>query len=654
MQDIRFDHRITQNIDEAMRREWLEANGLGGWASSTITGANSRRYHGLLVASAHPPVGRTVLLSKLDETIVIDNQRFELSTNIYPGAVHPQGYRHLQQFYKGLFPVFTFETAGVRLRKTVAAVNGENTTLLLYEVLNAPAAFALELRPFVAGRDYHSLVHSNDAICRDARHQDGIFSVQAYAGIPEFFISIPGATFESDSRWYYNFEYPVERDRGQDSREDLFTYGVFKCALNSGDRLGVIISTENPSGRSAFELFEREKGRRDGLRAGLPPDDGFAVTLALAADQFLVRRGQDLRTIIAGYHWFTDWGRDTMIALPGIALVTGRFADAKKILRAFAEHTSQGMLPNRFSDAGEAPEYNTVDATLWFFVAVYKYLQYTRDEKFVNDELMPVLLDILQWHQRGTRYRIQMDVDGLLSAGEPGVQLTWMDAKIGDWVVTPRTGKAVEINALWYNAFKIMAELSKRFGRKEQADLFAQQSEVIQKRFMEVFWYDAGGYLYDVVDGDRCDTSIRPNQIFALSLPFALVVGERAKQILRIITAELYTPFGLRSLSPQDAAYRPFYSGNGFDRDSAYHQGTVWGWLLGAYLTALVRVEDFSGREKAKRLLENLKPHLADAGVGTISEIFDGTAPHTPRGCMAQAWSVAEVLRAYVEEIALH
>ncbi len=651
MQDMRFDHHITQNFDQALRREWLETNGLGGWASSTITGAHSRRYHGLLVAAVRPPVGRTVLLSKLDETVVTENQRFDLSANIYPGAVHPQGYRYLQQFSKGHFPEFIYEAGGVRLRKTVAAVHGENTTLVLYEAVNAGEAFVLELRPFVAGRDYHSLVHANDGINREIRYRDGIFSVQPYQGVLALFVSLPGATFEPEPQWYYNFEYPMERERGQDCQEDLFTYGVFKCRMKAGDKLGVIISTDNPAGRSPFELLECERQRRDAIISHLAPNDDFAARLALAADQFLVQRGQDLRTVIAGYHWFTDWGRDTMIALPGLTLVTGRFEDAKKILRAFAGHTSQGMLPNRFSDAGQAPEYNTVDATLWFFVAVYKYLQYTHDDTFVRDELMPVLLDIIQWHERGTRYHIQMDADGLLSAGEPGVQLTWMDAKIGDWVVTPRTGKAVEINALWYNALVIMAELSRRCSRRQQADNFAQRSQTVRQRFMEVFWNDAGGYLYDVVDGELCDGSIRPNQIFALSLPFALAAGEQAKRVLKVVTDELYTPFGLRSLSPRDAAYRPVYTGNGFDRDSAYHQGTVWGWLLGPYITALVRVEGAAGRQKAKGLLRNLMPHLADAGVGTISEIFDAAAPHTPRGCMAQAWSVAEVLRAYVEDI---
>jgi predicted glycogen debranching enzyme len=352
-----------------------------------------------------------------------------------------------------------------------------------------------------------------------------------------------------------------------------------------------------------------------------------------------------------------------MISLPGVCLVTGRFDDAKKILRAFSQSTSQGMLPNRFPDAGEQPEYNTVDATLWFFVAIYKYLQATDDEKFVRDELMPILRDIIAWHDRGTRYRIHVDPDGLLYAGEPGVQLTWMDAKVGDWVVTPRQGKAVEINALWYNALMIFAELSKRFGDTTVAKQFAQRAEHVKARFAEEFWNEDAGCLYDYIDGpdlpnlnsqeNRGDAAIRPNQIFALSLPFSLLDGEKAKQVLKVVEEKLYTPVGLRSLAASEPGYRSHYGGDQWSRDSAYHQGTVWSWLLGPMITAIVRVEGEAGKQRAKQLLENIKPHLCDAGIGTISEIFDAEPPHTPRGCMAQAWGVAEVLRAYIEDVTM-
>lgn len=648
---IVFNKSLTQNFDEAIRREWLETNGLGGWASSTITGAHTRRYHGLLVAATKPPVGRMVLLSKLDETITSNDQRFELSCNRYPGAIHPRGFEYLVAFEKDLFPIFEYEAGGVKLRKTIAAVNGENTTLLLYEILQAPSSFALELRPFIAYRDYHSMTHENGAIRREAQFNNGVFRAQPYEGAPELFVAIPGARFEAQPDWFRNFEYSIEQYRGLDAREDLFTHGIFKVQLQTGDKLGVIISTNNPSGRDAFKLFDLEKRRRKKILDSPSNKDEFSKTLTLAADQFVVKRGEDLKTLIAGYHWFSDWGRDTMISLPGICLVTGRHDDAKKILRAFAQSASQGMLPNRFPDAGEQPEYNTVDATLWFFVAIYKYLQATGDEPFVRDELMPILRDIIAWHDRGTRYRIHVDADGLLYAGEPGVQLTWMDAKVGDWVVTPRQGKAVEINALWYNALMILADLSKRFDHTAAMKQFAQRAEQVKIKFNEVFWNEAGGYLYDYVDGDHRDTLLRPNQIFALSLPFPLLEGDKAKKVLQVVEEKLYTPVGLRSLAAAEPGYRAHYGGDSWSRDGAYHQGTVWSWLLGPMITAIVRVEGEVGKKRSKSLLEKLSPHFNEAGIGTISEIFDAEPPHAPRGCMAQAWGVAEVLRAYCEDV---
>jgi predicted glycogen debranching enzyme len=651
MMKISLDQRITQKFNEAIRREWLETNGLGGWASSTVTGAHTRRYHGLLVAALQPPVGRMVMLSKLDETIDFEGQRLELTTNVYSGAVHPQGYRYLQHFSKDFFPEFRYEAAGVQLQKTIAAVDGENTTLILYEVSNASPSFTLELQPFMAGRDYHSLADANDQITENFEFENEVFSARLYEGLPELFLRVPGATFEAQPDWYYNFEYLVEKVRGQDFQEDLFTPGTFKCRLKAGDKLGVIVSTQNPSGRDAFTLFDRETERRQKLISKLPVIDETTKNLGLAADQFIVRRDSNFKTIIAGYHWFTDWGRDTMIALPGLTLATGRFEDAKKIIRAFAHSISQGMLPNRFPDEGAEPEYNTVDATLWFFIAIYKYLKYTGDKAFLKNELLPILEDIIAWHERGTRYGIHVDEDGLLYAGEPGVQLTWMDAKIGDWVVTPRTGKAVEINALWCNALAIMASLYKSVGQKASAKRFAQRAEQTRDRFREEFWYEEGGYLYDYVDGEKRDSSIRPNQIFALSLPYPLLEGQQAKKVLETVTHKLYTPYGLRSLAPDDPFYRPVYSGNGFERDSAYHQGTVWAWLLGPFLTAVVRVSGQEGKATAKNYFKEIMPHIADAGIGTVSEIFDADWPHAPRGCIAQAWSVAEIARAYVEDL---
>jgi predicted glycogen debranching enzyme len=356
--------------------------------------------------------------------------------------------------------------------------------------------------------------------------------------------------------------------------------------------------------------------------------------------------------VIAGYPWFSDWGRDSMIALPGLCLTTGRFDEAKGILRAFAQNVSEGMLPNRFPDSpAEAPEYNTVDATLWYFVAAWDYFEARGDAAFVRDELMPVLAEILAWHERGTRHGIRVGSDGLLHAGEPGVQLTWMDAKVEDWVVTPRIGKPVEIQALWANALAISAELEERFGRADEAGKLRARAEQVRKTLVERFWNEETG-LFDVVggpDGDGRDGSIRPNQIFALSLPFPLLDGDRAERLLALVESKLLTPRGLRTLSADDPAYRPIYTGGPLERDGAYHQGTVWPWLLGPYVTALVRVRGEEGKRQGRKILEAFAPHLDEAGIGTVSEIFDAEPPHAPRGCPAQAWSVAELLRAAIE-----
>lgn len=649
---IELDKTIIQDLNEASSREWLETNGLGGWAGSTVSGAHTRRYHGLLVVATRPPVARMVLLSKLDEIIICDSQRYELACNYYPNAVHPTGYTYLQSVRKDLFPQFIYSAGGVRIKKTIAAINGENTTLVLYEIMEAPSPFVLELQPLVAAREYYSLAHANDSIRREGLFQEGTFRVRPYDGVPELFINIPGAEFNPAPNWYYNFEYPLEQQRGLDFREDLFTYGTFRLRLEAGQRVGIIISTGDCASRDAFALHEQEKKRRQNLLNFLPNRDDLPVMLTLAADQFLVHRSGNLRTIIAGYHWFTDWGRDTMIALPGITLVTGRYEDARKILRAFAGSVSQGMLPNRFPDAGEEPEFNSVDATLWFFVAIHEYLRYTQDSAFVLAELLPVMRKIMTWHKKGTRYAIHEDSDGLLSAGEPGVQLTWMDAKIGDWVVTPRQGKAVEINALWYNALMIFAHLLKACGKSNEAAEQEREAGLIKRSFNRMFWNQEGKCLYDYIDGDYQDAAIRPNQIFALSLPFSLLSIKRSKSVLAVLEDKLLTPYGLRSLDPAHPEYRPRYEGDPWSRDGSYHQGTVWPWLLGPFITSLVRFRGNAGQQQAKRILARVAAHLSEAGLGTISEIFDAEAPHTARGCISQAWSVSELLRAYLEVVA--
>ncbi|HXO22574.1 MAG TPA: amylo-alpha-1,6-glucosidase, partial [Thermoanaerobaculia bacterium] len=656
--------------------EWLETNGLGGWASSTVSGALTRRYHGLLVAATEPPVGRMVLLSKLDETVSVGGASFALSANQYPGAVAPRGFELIESFRHDLFPIWVYRLStpagGVRIEKTVAALDGENTTLVLYEVLAAPAPVSLALRPFYAGRDYHSLAHENPDIHREGAFADGVFRFAGYEVVPAVFVAVPGGTYAPAADWYRNFELQREAERGLDFREDLFTPGVFTVALAAGERLGVMIATGDPAGRDAWALLERERRRREGFVrrfvATTGCDEPFCRTLALAADQFIVRRWRrahpgspapripgagEQRTILAGYHWFADWGRDTMISLPGLCLLTGRFDEAREILRAFAAVVDRGMVPNRFPDRGEEPEYNSADASLWLFVAVHRFLEATGDDEFVRREMLPVLDEILAWHERGTRHNIHEDADGLLYAGEPGIQLTWMDVKIGDWVVTPRRGKPVEVNALWYNALAIAARLAERLGRPEQAARLARRAARVRERFIELYWNEATGWLLDCVDGEERDATLRPNQLLALSLPFPLLEGPRARSVLQVVEAKLLTPVGLRSLAPGDPRYRPTYGGSAAERDAAYHQGTVWPWLLGPFLTALVRLRGESGRAQARALLAAFAPHLWEAGVGTVSEIFDAEPPHAPHGCIAQAWSVAELLRAAVEDAGL-
>jgi glycogen debranching enzyme len=605
-----------------MNREWLETNGIGGFASSTESGMNTRRYHGLLVAALHPPVGRMVLLSKLEETLVLDGRRVDLGTNRYPGAVHPQGRLYLKEFHREPCATAVFDVEGLELTKSVWMVRGENTTVIEY-VANQPCT--LELAPLIAFRDYHATTHENSALNPAVEIREGLARCSPYSGCPDLHLAHNAVEVRATGSWYRNFEYAAEEERGLDFREDLFNPMVLTFELRPGEKAIVVASTE-PRG------IQQERPP-----AAIPSADPFERALLRAADQFIVDRGNG-KTIIAGYHWFSDWGRDTMIALPGLTLSTGRFEDARGILRAFAASVDRGMLPNRFPDAGETPEYNTVDATLWFFEAVRAYVAHTGDIGFVRAELLDVLGEIIAWHEAGTRYGIQMDCDGLLRAGAPGVQLTWMDAKIGDWVVTPRHGKAVEIQALWYNALRVMQDLT---GHAHYAELANRSRD----SFIRQFWNEDAGCLYDVVDGAERDGSIRPNQIFAISLFHSILPEDAAARVIEAIEQHLLTPYGLRSLAPSDPRYRGRYAGDPVSRDSAYHQGTVWPWLMGPFVTAHRKVHG-----RSPEWAEPFRRFLEAEGGGQIPEVFDGDAPHRPGGCIAQAWSVAELLRCLTEE----
>jgi len=633
----------TSDIDKSLSYEWLETNGLGGYASSTLLCTNTRRYHGLLVAALKPPVERVVMLSKLDEAIVLNDQVHELGINEYQNRnLEPQFNNYLVEFYRELFPEFVYQVDFVRLSKTIVALQDENTTLIRYKVLAADQPFQLNLKPLLAIRDFHHLKHQQPYY--HTTFKDGVLHVKTEDEFPDLYLYLKDGEFEGGPDWYHNFEYRAELERGQDAHEDLYTPGHFCITLKEGATIGILISTENPVGRNAISLFEKEKSRRKAILEHEPTGDPFVQKLHLAAEQFLVKR-EDRKSILAGYHWFSDWGRDTMISLPGLCLATEKFDTARQILKIYADHVSEGMLPNRFSDYGESPEYNNADATLWFFVALYQYLQATNDWEFVTGEVLPVLKEILWWHDHGTRYKIQTTDDGLLYAGESGVQISWMDAKVGDWVVTPRIGKAVEINALWYNAWKIYGILQGGSGNEDEAVRAFSRANQIRQAFIKQFWNTEKGYLYDYIDGNYKDDSIRPNQLFAISLPFMLLDMGQAKSVLRVVERKLYTRVGMRSLSADNPAYLANYSGDQLQRDAAYHQGVVWGWLIGPFVDALIKVKGNIGRKQAMTVIENFKPHLMEAGVGSISEIFEGDPPYLPKGCVAQAWSVAELLR---------
>jgi predicted glycogen debranching enzyme len=643
---IEIGQQICGELEGSCSREWIETNGIGGYASGTVSGMNTRRYHGLLVAATEPPLGRMVLLSKFEETLCVDGEKFELSCNQFPGSVNPEGYKFLKRFRLDPFPIWTYEAAGLEVEKSLFMVFDENSVVCQWRVTKKKGKpkLEIELRPLLAFRDHHHLRHEDIGFGIDYKFEKNLVSFHPYQEMPTLYLAHNAAAIEPQGYWYRNFEYATERERGFDFTEDLYQPLILRFDLSA--EAVVIASAERPhiAVAEAFETVEID--RRAALIESANLSDESAMELVLAADQFIVSRGSG-KTVIAGYPWFSDWGRDTMIALKGLTLSINRPDVAKSILKEFSKHISDGMLPNRFPDAGETPEFNTVDATLWFFEAIRAYAERTSDYEFVRDRLYEKLVDIIEWHIRGTRYQIHVDTDGLLFAGEPGVQLTWMDAKIGDWVVTPRIGKPVEIQALWYNALRIITDLASRFADKKRKERFFEMAEIADDSFNGQFWNGEGKCLFDVINDEEKDGSIRPNQIFAVSLPHSMLDPVKGRQVVKKVEAELLTPFGLRSLSPNDPSYVPIYIGSPRDRDAAYHQGTVWAWLIGPFVDAYRKVhsKDSKAEQRISELISGLKEHLAQATLGQVSEIFDGDAPHHPRGCGAQAWSVAELLR---------
>ncbi len=634
---IVIDRDRCRDYAQSSTLEWLETNGTAAFAMGTVSGANTRRYHALLVASLKPPVERFVALSRVEEEIHIDGVSFALGAAQYPGVVSPRGFEQLEEFRLDPFPTWKYAAGGVLLEKQLFLIPGRQTAVLRY---TADRACTLGTRPFVTWRDYHSLGHANPYFRTNVETTVRLLRMQPYDEIPALVLHHSGARFQPAENWYYNCEYLAELDRGLDFREDLFTPGVLEFALLPGEPAWIIATIERDESTDAESLLAARLARRPESLADA------------AADQFLANRADGRPTILAGFPWFTDWGRDTMISLPGLLIARGRLDEARRILEGFLRYLDQGLIPNCFPDAGETPEYNTADATLWMFIAVKSYLDASADRQFLERVFYPAAKEIIEWHRRGTWYGIGVDPeDHLLRAGAPGAQLTWMDAKIGDWVVTPRHGKPVEISALWYNALRLTAEWAIQCSEPATASEMNDEAGQVRRSFRQKFWNSARQCLYDVIADDGPVAKLRPNQIFAVCLPHPLLEPPEQQAVVKAVEAELLTPYGLRTLDRSDPDYKPRYQGNPLERDSAYHQGTVWPWLLGPYIRAYLKA---FGRTPVtltycRNLLINLEPEFEQYGLGSLAEVYDGDPPHRAGGCPAQAWSVAEFLQALKE-----
>jgi len=650
---LSFEGKVLSDLNAALRKEWLETNGLGGYSSSTIWGLNTRRYHGLLVAATRPPRGRMVMLSKLEEILVIRGEEYPLSCNEYPGVIHPQGYRFLVRFGLEPFPTFVYQVGEARLEKTVFMPREKNAVAVRYRLQGELKGAVLLLKPMIACRDHHHLRRESPAINPDGERKGEEIKFSPYSGVPSLFIGMGGGEFFRGPDWYRDFRYRQEMARGLDYEEDLFCPGMIGKKMESGETWDVVAGIESTSDIDVDREWEKELARRKQLVASVSEAPGYIRQLHLAADSFLVKGREGKPAIIAGYHWFSDWGRDTMIALPGLTLVNGRLGEAREILASTIAQMDQGLIPNFFPEGGESPAYNTIDATLWLFVAGFEYFRRSGDEKFLRERLYPALRDSIGWHVNGTHNGIVVDGDGLLMGGDDTTQLTWMDAKPGDRPVTSRHGKAVEVNALWYNACRIMQELAQILHESGDARWFGNLARRARTSFQKSFWNPDKGCLFDCMGDGWADGAVRPNQLLALSLPFPLIAGPKARSLVEVVEAELLVPLGLRSLSPKDSCYAGRCQGDQRQRDAAYHQGTAWPWLIGPFLKAYLRTQGGKkARARAEEILAAFEEHLCDAGIGTISEILDGDYPHQPRGCISQAWSVGAVLASYWEEVA--
>jgi predicted glycogen debranching enzyme len=643
--------KVAANVASDLRagtaREWLETNGLGSFAAGTVAGPSTRRYHAILCAATRPPSARMVLVNRLEEFVVLDGSLYELSTSFFPGAVHPEGYRAIVGFRLDPWPTWTVRVGPALLERQLFMPHGRQMTVVTWRMVEAGGSghARLFVKPLISGRDYHALHMRNDVLNQNTSGGEGLVVLRPYPDVPETYIHHNGL-FRAKPDWYMHFEYPIEHERGLDWHEDLFTPGELQFDLTAETPAVAIFSVEPPGDDlNPVALSHLERDRRAALVSGV--DDDLEAQLMLAGEKFIVRRGEH-RTLIAGYPWFTDWGRDTFIALPGLALSTEWLALARELLLAWAPTVRDGLIPNRFSDGDDLPEYNSVDAPLWFVLAVGRFAdalaataggRATDEDPSTMARLLPAVRAIIDGYLGGTRLHIGVDDDGLVHAAEPGLQLTWMDAKVGDWVVTPRQGKAVEIQALWVAALETAARLCAGDDDSYAHEL-SDRAAWARSSFAATFWCDDKGWLYDVIDGRRRDATLRPNQLYALGLTTPLVDAAKAARVLQVCEQELVTPVGLRSRARGDG-YCARFEGDVRQRDAAYHQGTVWPYLLGIYADACHRVRG----AVPPGLLDGLRAHFNGEGLGSLAEIFDGDPPHRPRGCPAQAWSVAEALR---------
>jgi len=654
---------IDLDFDTLISREWLITNGIGGYASSTVAGLNARKYHGLLVAAMAPPVRRLVLLSRVEETVVWGSGHADLACNEYPGAVSPRGDRLLRAFNHEPHPRWAYQSGDWTLEKQVRLLRGENTVVLTYTLLGADGPVKLELRPLFALRPIHQLTYQFNGLLAAQVRSPGHYQVPPSNRSPEVFFASDGE-FHEASCWYLNTIYRREQERGYSGLEDLWSPGLLHLTLHPGQPVNFVCSADPIDFQSAIAAareqtrsFLSARSHAAQLRGAKSPDPAFDA-LRRAADCFpvsLPRRENEeaVAACIAGYHWFAPSPRATLIGFAGLYLVTGRFAEARALLLSLATRLKNGLLPTDFSEESNEPIYHGADVSLWFALAVFQYLRYSGDEATVRRPLLDVLLRIIDAYRRGTDLGIRVDADGLLSSDEAGIPTTWMDAKAGDWVVTPRAGRPVELNALWYNALRITADFAGRFGQPAAAKGLGELARSVSEAFNRRFWNDASGVCFDVVSDQAADRSLRPNQLLALSLPYPVLQADRHQQVLDTVRRELLTPYGLRTLSPRDPNYVGRYVGSPSARDRAYHNGSVFPWLLGPFISATLRLigrgETASGN--ARGLLQPCLDRLCRDGLGQINELFDGDPPHAPGGTIACAIATGELLRSYAEDV---